>query len=70
MITIQHWFLCIFSLPFLLSVASFSASSDYSSECVITAPEATELSGCIHSVSRIVIVWVVITITNCVHGQL
>lgn len=60
-----------FSSPLLfLSVASFSASSDYSSEHVITAPEVTELSGCIHSVSSIVIAWVVITVTICVHVRL
>jgi len=37
---------------------------------VFSAPEVTELSGCIHSLSSIVISWVVTSITVCVHGQL
>lgn len=53
-----------------LSVSSFSGSSDYSGEHIIVSSEVTELSGCIHSVSNIVIAWLAITITVCVRGQL
>lgn len=60
----------MFSLPFLFLSVSFHGSSDYSGEHIIVSSEATELSGCIHSVSNIVIAWVAITITVCVRGQL
>lgn len=42
--------------PFLfLSVSSFSGSFDYSGKHIIFSSEVTELNGCIHSVSNIVI---------------
>lgn len=45
----NDYFITLFYVffPYLLNVASFSASSDYNSETVITAAEATELRGCV-----------------------
>lgn len=68
---ITSFYVFFFSLPFLfLRMASFSFSSDHSSEHVNIAPEASELSGWMYSVSTIVIAWVVNTITICVHVHL